>query len=332
MAARPPDGVVIVRWGLAELPGVLHAVSILHPLLISTERWRRVRLPVRDRFYGVRAHAEIAGIKAAREAAGGADGLVALGGGSSIDTAKAVSSETDQPVVAIPTTYSGAEWTSGYATRDASARAKVGAGGARPVAVLYEPELTLDLPARESGGSALNALAHCVEALYTTGRTAETDAEALLGAPLISKWLPAVVADGRDLRARRGLLEGAMHAGAALRAGVGLGHAFAHELGARYGLPHGTMNALGLPPAVRFNAVVAASELARFGDAIGYQDPIARVSELAELANPGRLRDYQVPREDLAELAHGIAERPAAKANPRPAPPDAVLELLQEMW
>jgi maleylacetate reductase len=332
MAATPPDSVVIVRWGLAELSGVLDAVSISRPFLISTERWRHVQLPVRDRFHGVRAHAEIAGIRAAREATGGADGLVALGGGSAIDTAKAVSSETGLPVVSIPTTYSGAEWTSGYAMRDASARAKVGAGGARPVAVVYEPELTLDLPARETAGSAMNALAHCVEALYTTGRTEETDTQALLGAPLISEWLPAVVADGRDLRARRGLLEGAMHAGAALRVGVGLGHAFAHELGARYGLPHGTTNALGLPAALRFNAVVAAGELARFGDAIGYQDPIARVGELAALASPGRLRDYRVPREDLAKLAHGIAERPAAKANPRPAPPDAVFELLEEMW
>jgi maleylacetate reductase len=323
---------VIVRWGVAELPGVLDELSISRPLLISTERWRQLQLPVRERFHGVRAHAELAGIRAARRAARGADGLVALGGGSAIDTAKAVSSETGLPVVSIPTTYSGAEWTSGYAMRDASARTKVGAGGARPVAIVYEPELTLDLPARESAGSAMNALAHCAEALYATGRTEESDQDALLGAPLISHWLPVVVDDGRDLQARRGLLWGAMHAGAALRAGVGLGHAFAHELGARYGLPHGTMNALGLPVALRFNATVAAGDLARFGEAIGHDDPIARVSELAALAGPSRLRDYQVPREDLPALAQGIAQRPAAKANPRPASPDLVLELLEGMW
>jgi maleylacetate reductase len=332
MAATPPSSVVIVRWGLAELRGVLDELSITRPLLISTERWRRVLLPVRDRFYGARAHAEIAGIRAARQAAGGADGLLALGGGSAIDTAKAVSSETGLPVVSIPTTYSGAEWTSGFAMRDGAVRTKVGAGGARPLAIIYEPELTLDLPGRESAGTAMNALAHCVEALYAAGRSEESDKNALLGAPLIAEWLPVVVANGGDLQARRGLMWGAMHAGAALRAGVGLGHAFAHELGARYGLPHGTMNAIGLPAALRFNAAVAAGELARFGDAIGHEDPIARVSELAALAGSLRLRDYQVPREDLPELAQGIAERPAAKANPRPAPPGAVLELLAEMW
>lgn len=325
---------MIVRWGLAELPDVLDGLSIARPLLISTERWRQLRLPVLDRFHGVRAHAEIVGIKAARAAAEDADGLIALGGGSAIDTAKAVSAQTGLPVVSIPTTYSGAEWTSGFGIRDAPTRRKTGGEGARTVAIVYEPELTLSLPPRESAGSAMNALAHCAEALYTAGRSGETDAQALAGAPLISRWLPVVAGPGHylNLEARRGLLEGAMHAGAALRAGAGLGHAMAQALGGRYGLPHGTMNAVTLPAALRFNSIVAASELARFGKAIGSADPIARVSELTALAGPPRLRDYQVPRQDLPELAQTVVELSAAKANPRPAPPDVVLELLEQMW
>ena len=123
-----------------------------------------------------------------------------------------------------------------------------------------------------------------------------------------------------------------MHAGAALRAGAALGHAIAQALGGRYGLPHGTMNAVSLPAALRFNSIAAAGELARFGEAIGRGDPVARVSELAALAGPSRLRDYEVPREDLPELAQAIVELSAAKANPRPAPPDVVLELLEETW
>ena len=162
---------MIVRWGVEALPGVLEELSVRDPLLISTERWRDLDLPVARRFYGARPHAEIAGVRAATEASAGADGLVALGGGSAIDTSKAVSSETGLPIVSIPTTYSGAEWTQGFGMRDPEAGIKRGGGGARTVAIVYDPELTLGLPRAESAGSAMNALAHCAEALYTRTRS-----------------------------------------------------------------------------------------------------------------------------------------------------------------
>src|SRR5207342_1114091 len=118
----------------------------------------------------------------------------------------------------------------------------------------YEPKLTLDLPKAETVGTSLNALAHAAEALYVQGRNDQGDREALAGAALISKWLPKVVEDGQDVEARRGLLEGAMHAGAALAAsGLGLGHAMAQAIGSRYGMFHGPANALCLAPALRFN-------------------------------------------------------------------------------
>ena len=323
---------MIVRWGVEALPGVLEELSVRDPLLISTERWRDLDLPVARRFYGARPHAEIAGVRAATEASAGADGLVALGGGSAIDTSKAVSSETGLPIVSIPTTYSGAEWTQGFGMRDPEAGIKRGGGGARTVAIVYDPELTLGLPRAESAGSAMNALAHCAEALYTRTRSDATDREALAGASLISDWLPAVIEDGSDPEARRRLLEGAMHTGAALCAGMGLGHAMAQALGGRYGLAHGTMNAVCLPPALRYNEEVAAADIARLGEAMDHGDPIARVTELGELAGPTRLREYGVPREDLETLSGAIAARPPAKANPRPAPPEAIRELLEEVW
>ena len=324
---------MIVRWGLDSLPGVLEELAVARPLVVSTERWRSLELPARRRFHGARPHTEAAGVEAALALLEDSDGLIAAGGGSAIDTAKAVSSRSGGlPIVSVPTTYSGAEWTGFFGVRDPVARAKAGGTGANTAAIVYDPQLTLGLPADESGGTALNALTHCAEALYVPARSEATDAHALAGAALIERWLPAVLEDGHDLESRRGLLEGAMHAGEALRAGMGVAHAMAQALGGRYGLPHGTMNAVCLPVALRYNSAVAGEAIARLGVAMGAADAATRSEELAALFTSGRLRDHGVPRGELPELAAAAAVRPAALANPRPAPAEEILALYTEIW
>ena len=324
---------MIVRWGLDSVPAVLAEVGTARPLLVTTERWRDLELPAAAAYYGVQAHVPSHTVEEATELAASADGLLAVGGGSAIDTAKAVSAATGFPVVSVPTTYSGAEWSSGYGVLDEKRRVKTGGGGARVEGIVYEPELTYDLPPAETGGTALNALAHCAEALYVRGRNDAADAEALSGAPLISDSLPLVLADGRYPEGRRALLEGAMHAGAALAgAGLGLGHAMAQAVGGRYGVAHGAANAICLPPALRFNSEVAAAEIARFAEALGRADPIGRVEELAALSGFTLLRHEGVPKDDLPALAEAAAERGGAKANPRPASAADVLALYETVW
>ena len=324
---------MIVRWGLGELSPLLDELGCRRPLLVTTERWRDLDVGVERRFDGVRPHSGREGVEAAIRAASGADGVVALGGGSAIDTGKAVSAAASLPLVSVPTTYSGAEWTPFFGVRDEVGRTKGAGAGARLAGIVYEPELTRKLPPGESGGTALNALAHCAEALYVAGRSEEGDSEALAGAALISEWLPRVLAAPEDLSARRALLEGAMHAGAALAAaGLGLGHAMAQALGGRYGLPHGALNAICLPPALRFNEPAAPAALSALAAAMGVPDAAARAQELARLSGFDRLRDLGVPEDELGLVAEQTAVRAGAKANARAATPAEIEELLRSVW
>jgi maleylacetate reductase len=320
---------MIVRWGLVELPALLAELGIERPLLVAGGRWTDLDLgvDVAERW------TEVPSERITEAAAHVGDGVLAVGGGSAIDLGKAISAESGAELVSVPTTYSGAEWTPYFGIRDPGRRMRGGGAGARLGGAVYEPELTLSLPRPETVGTALNALAHCAEALYVKGHNPEADEHALVGARLIGEWLPRVVESPHELDPRTRLLDGAMHAGMALGGSMlALGHAMAQALGGRYGLPHGAMNALALPAALRFNAGDVPEAVARFGRALGTDDPAARVEELARLGGFERLRDFGVPEEDLGEVAAATVERAGAKANPRDASPAEVEALLRSIY
>jgi maleylacetate reductase len=303
---------VIVRWGLEELPGLLDDVGIERPFLVAGPRWDALAIPAAARWTEVPSDR----IVVPRSV----DGILVVGGGSAIDTGKAASAASSLPLVSIPTTYSGAEWTSFFGVRTPERRQVGGGSGARLAAIVYDPELTLDLPRAESGGTAMNALAHCVEALYP----GELEV-ARRGAAGIDEWLPRVLEYGLDLEARTRLLEAASDAGQALaERGLYLGHAMAQAVGGAYGLPHGAMNAICLPPAMRFNAPVVPDAMTAV--------PVGRVEELARLGGFERLRDFGVPEGYLEELGARAAARPGAKANPRSASAAEVSELYRSVW
>jgi maleylacetate reductase len=315
---------VIVRWSLAELREVLAEVGIERPFVIASPRWKSLDLPQVEWWSEVPSHRV--------EVPLAADGILAVGGGSAIDTGKFASAQTEKPVVHVPTTYSGAEWTTFYGIRSPDRVIQGGGAGARPVAIVYDVDLTLDLPLDVTAGTALNALAHCAEALYVRGHNAEGEEEALAGAALIADALPRVLAEPGDRAAREELLRGAAHAGHALAlTGLALAHAMAQALGGRYGIPHGAMNALCLPPALAFNRTLVPDEVQRFGDAIG-GDAVERSRELALLGGFDRLRDYVVPKDDLPAVAEAASQRAGNVANPRPATPEEILSLLEAIW
>ncbi|MFL5936772.1 MAG: iron-containing alcohol dehydrogenase [Gaiellaceae bacterium] len=305
---------MIVRWGLAALPEVLRG---RRAFLLATERWD-APVDVAGRWRELPTEREID--------VDDAEVVLALGGGSTLDTAKRVSAQTRLPLVSVPTTYSGSEWTRYFGVRDADRRMRGGGGGAHNEAIVYDVELTLGMPRSVSGGTALNALAHACEALYVKGRDPAADPVALEAARLISDALPRVLDDGSDRAAREALLRGAAKAGEALaRSGLALAHAMAQAIGGRYGLPHGALNAVCLAPALRFNEEFVPAELLGGGAA-------ERAEELAHLAGFTTLSALGVPEEDLPELAATAASRAGAQANPRPASAADVLALLSSVF
>ena len=140
---------MIVRWGLDQLADVLQG---RRTYLLATARWDDP-VPVVGRWSELPTDEQID--------VGDAQVLLALGGGSTIDTAKRVSAERGLPLVSVPTTYGGSEWTAFYGIRDRERRRHGAGGGAQLEAIVYEVGLTLDLPREVTGGTALNALAHC---------------------------------------------------------------------------------------------------------------------------------------------------------------------------
>jgi maleylacetate reductase len=281
------------------------------------------------------------------------DAVIGLGGGSPIGMAKAVSLileegrsgkparaafPTDQPlvpVIAIPTTYAGSEMTPVYGithqaegtTRKVTVRdAKI-----TPKLVIYDPALTLNLPAGVTSATGINALAHCIEALYSVTRNPLSSAAALGGIRHITRALPRCYSHSDDLSARTEMLLGAHLGGTSLATVLmGLHHGLCHVLGGTAGVPHGVANAIMLPHAMRFNLDATAPQLAQAAAAMGLavtgqSDEAAgeataqHVFELvSQLGLPQHLRDVGIKEEDLPHLAQLALKSSAVQNNPKP--------------
>jgi maleylacetate reductase len=283
-----------------------------------------------------------------------ADVLLGLGGGSPIGTAKAAAfrllesgrgaSTPSCIVAAIPTTYSGSEVTPFFGTTDLEQGRKSVArsDSVRPRLALYDPELALETPADLTAATGVNALAHCVEALYAKEATEADRSMSLRAAGRLIEYLPLVVRKPQDLLTRYRLFEGSMEAGLVLaKVGMGVHHGLCHVLGGRYRAPHGVLNGVILPHAMRFNLPVADALYRDMARPLGVESRGADLGEkvcdavsqfVRGLGLPTRLRDLGIPKADLPSVAEAALSSGSVRANPRPVNLQGALGILEAAW
>lgn len=222
------------------------------------------------------------------------DGVLAIGGGSAIDTAKTIAAVATNggnaralvgyfkakiqplPLFAIPTTSgTGSEVTFGAVISDAVSHEKFIIGDSKivPRAVALDPELITGLPPAITAATGMDALTHAVEACLSSWATPQNDAYAKMAVKMIFENLPVAYANGGDLKAREQMSIAAYYAGLAITvAAVGNVHAIAHQLGALYGTPHGLANAIVMPEVLRFSKDTVVDQLAELADLIEVGD------------------------------------------------------------
>jgi len=297
-----------------------------------------------------------------------ADAIIGLGGGSPIGMAKAVSFALEErrvgkparasfpteqplvPVIALPTTYAGSEMTPIYGITHHSGETtrKVTVTDVRvaPKLVMYDPLLTLNLPPAMTASTGVNALAHCIEALYSITRNPLSTAAASAGVRAIVNALPRCFARGDDLEARTEMLMGAYLAGTALSTvAMGLHHGLCHALGGSAGVPHGIANGIILPHAMRFNLDATTSQLVPVAEALGIslagrsaEEAVGEAVEaiyalIGQMKLPQHLRDVGVEERDLARLAQVALQSSAVRNNPKPIIDAAQIEsVLRAAW
>jgi maleylacetate reductase len=282
------------------------------------------------------------------------DAIIGMGGGSPIGLAKAVAytRRPSIPIIAIPTTYAGSEMTAVYgithSRENPPRKVTVSDPKIAPRLVIYDPQLTLDLPPEMTASTGINALAHCIEALYSKTRNPISTAAATNGAHLISNALLRCYQNGKDLEARTEMLEGAHLAGLSLASvSMGLHHGLCHILGGTANVPHGIANSIILPHAIRFNADATASRLLPAAEALGISlngnRPRVAMEMLAQkifnlvgqMNLPQRLRDANVPlnETDMPHLAQLAFQNRTVQNNPKPITEPAQIEtLLRAAW
>lgn len=283
------------------------------------------------------------------------NGIFALGGGSALDTGKAIRLRVthrlpleeydDQlnggekiganlpPMVAIPTT-SGTGSEVGRSTviilKATDRKTVIFSPYLIPSVAIADPELTVGMPPNITAGTGMDALTHNVEAYLALGYHPMCDAIALEGTRLVVRFLPRAVRDGKDLEARTHMMMAAIMGAVAFQKGLGATHSLAHPLSSIAGLHHGTANAILLPAVLEFNRMTSEDRLRDLAAAMGIEVAGRTSSEAAsaaieqvrkllkEVGIPERLKAFGITREMIPSLAKKAMEDACWRLNPRP--------------
>ena len=340
-----PARVVFGAGSVAKLPEEVERLGARRVLVLSTPgragMTGKITKAIGSRIAGifdrVVMHTPLELANEARDLAKsiGADCCVAVGGGSTIGFGKAIALTSGLPVVAVPTTYAGSEMTTIWGLSEGGTKKTGRDPRVLPKTVLYDPELTWELPKPVSAASGMNAIAHCAEALYAFDGNPIVSLMAEEGIRALASALPKISSSGKEAEARSDALYGAWLAGMTIATtSVALHHKLCHVLGG-FGLPHAETHAIVLPHALRYNAADAPEAMRRIARAVGKDeardDAPAAIRELEEkLGLPLRLADIGMKEADLEPAARLAAQAPYP--NPRKVEYGPVLALLRNAW
>jgi alcohol dehydrogenase class IV len=336
--ARP---LLVTDPGLAKLPMVEHATALngkagLPTAVFADVKPNPVGRNVDDGVAAFRAHK--------------ADGVIAFGGGSALDVAKAIALMVGQtrplwdfedredwytrvnvagmaPCVAVPTTSgTGSEVGRVSVITDERDHVKKLIFHARmqPAIVIDDPELTVGLPAGLTAATGMDALSHNLEAYCAPGFHPMADGIALEGMRLIRDWLPAAVKDGKDVAARSYMMVASTMGATAFQKGLGAMHALSHPIGAHFDTHHGRTNAVVMPYVLAFNRAAIEEKMAALARYIGLPKAsggavIDWVLELRQtIGIEHTLKDLGVGPEHAGRIAPEAARDPSAPSNPVP--------------
>nr|WP_221230934.1 maleylacetate reductase [Sphingobium subterraneum] len=259
------------------------------------------------------------------------DGILSVGGGSTIGLGKAIAIRTDLDQIVLPTTYAGSEMTPILGETNEGLKTTRSDQRIRPEVVIYDVDLTLDLPVAMSISSGLNAIAHAVEALYAHDGNPIISLMAVEGIRALAHGLPGVVRDQRDEESRSSALYGAWLCGMCLGSvAMGLHHKLCHTLGGTFNLPHAETHAVLLPHALAYNQSRLGDTLDGLKGAFGPDVALGLHTFSKSLGAPTTLRELGMPQSGIDQAAKLALAKPYP--NPRPLEEGAIRALIGRAW